>query len=167
MNPPLLLPAKVQAGDELAKMLGESALLADLGPLLRMKQVGTAQVCQVGQVGQVCCSSSFYFKNSTNGGLSLIGWLVAYRDVICGCICPASFHGTGEGRAGSSGKTKRETLACRACRVGPGHSEATVLDGLEGLLGSALPLRLCGNMDVILPFLSPPGSVSLYPRISK
>ena len=30
--------AKVRPGDELAKMLGESALLADLGPLLRMKQ---------------------------------------------------------------------------------------------------------------------------------
>ena len=31
---------QVQAGADLAKMLGESALLADLGPLLRMKQVG-------------------------------------------------------------------------------------------------------------------------------
>ena len=30
---------QVQAGDDLAKMLGEAALLADLGPLLRMKQV--------------------------------------------------------------------------------------------------------------------------------
>ena len=30
---------KVQAGDDLAKNLGESCLLADLGPLLRMKQV--------------------------------------------------------------------------------------------------------------------------------
>ncbi|CAK9054193.1 unnamed protein product [Durusdinium trenchii] len=35
---PKLMGAPVQAGDELAKMLGESALLADLGPLLRLKQ---------------------------------------------------------------------------------------------------------------------------------
>eukprot|EP00434_Breviolum_minutum_P017375 symbB.v1.2.015342.t1/scaffold1094.1/size138377/7 len=33
-----LLGPSVRPGDELAKMLGESALLADLGPLLRMKQ---------------------------------------------------------------------------------------------------------------------------------
>ena len=33
---------QVQAGDELAKVLGESALLADLGPLLRIKQAGEA-----------------------------------------------------------------------------------------------------------------------------
>ncbi|CAL1155380.1 unnamed protein product [Cladocopium goreaui] len=34
---------KVQAGDDLAKMLGEAALLADLGPLLRMKQEKAVQ----------------------------------------------------------------------------------------------------------------------------
>ncbi|CAE7245621.1 ZNF470 [Symbiodinium natans] len=34
---------KVQAGDDLAKNLGESCLLADLGPLLRMKQEKAVQ----------------------------------------------------------------------------------------------------------------------------
>eukprot|EP00435_Cladocopium_sp_Y103_P046820 s744_g13.t1 len=40
---PSLGGPKVQAGDDLAKMLGESALLADLGPLLRMKQEKAVQ----------------------------------------------------------------------------------------------------------------------------
>lgn len=38
-----LLGPSVRPGDELAKMLGESALLADLGPLLRMKQENAVQ----------------------------------------------------------------------------------------------------------------------------
>lgn len=48
------MPFEVRPGDELAKMLGESALLADLGPLLRMKQA----MCQVNRrrsVGHEIC----------------------------------------------------------------------------------------------------------------
>ena len=42
---------QVQAGDDLAKMLGEAALLADLGPLLRMKQVRVLPVGEAAVVG--------------------------------------------------------------------------------------------------------------------